>query len=207
MSETDARPAVQEAAARAVQRLREQGWDVLVEPGPEALPEALAGFRPDLLARRGDEHVLVEIRSRRQPPDLDMVTLAERVAALPGWRLDLVYVPDNPAVAGHEQLRRWVQSAQDLAQSSPEAALLLGWSATEGLLHQLAEPLGVDTDQAGRLLATLASLGELEHDEHDELRRAWEARNALAHGRVGPPVTARLVQELVQRASRLADRV
>ncbi len=206
MSATDPGPAVQEAAARTVQRLREQGWDVLVEPGPEVLPETLAGFRPDLLARRGDERALVEIRSRRQPPDLDMVTLAERVAALPGWRLDLVYVPDSPAVADREQLTRWVRAALDLAQSSPEAALLLGWSAAEGLLHQLAEPLGVDTDQPGRLLATLASLGALEHEEHDDLRRALEARNALAHGRVGPAVTAELVQGLVQRAARLADR-
>ena len=206
MTRAGAGPGVQDAVARTIQRLRSQGWDVTSEPSPEQLPQTLADFRPDLLARRGDEHAVVEIRSRRQPPNLDLVTLAERVAALPGWRLDLVYVPEDLTVADRGQLLQWARAAEQLASSTPEAALLLGWAPTEGLLHHLAEPVGIDTDQPGALLAALASVGLLEHDEHDELRRAMEARNALAHGRQGPPVTPELVHGLVQRAYRLDER-
>lgn len=192
-----------QAAEQTVERLRSEGWDVVAEPGPDQLPESLAEFRPDLLAHRGQEHALVEIRSRRLPPNLDMVTLAERVAELPGWRLDLVYVPDMP-IADQDELMRWTETAAGLAQSAPEAALLLGWAAAEGILHRLAQPKGVDTDAPGRLLATLASLGIVGHDQHDVLRRALEARNALAHGHRVEPVTRELVQDLVAQARALA---
>lgn len=192
-----------QATERTAERLRSEGWDVVAQPGPHQLPESLSEFRPDLLAHRGQEHALVEIKSRRSPPNLDMVTLAERVAVLPGWRLDLVYVPDTP-IADEDELVRWAETAEGLAQSAPEAALLLGWAATEGLLHRLAQPKGVDTDGPGRLLATLASLGVVGHDEHDVLRRALEARNALAHGHRTEPVTSELVQDLVAQARALA---
>ncbi|WP_166534940.1 hypothetical protein [Blastococcus xanthinilyticus] len=199
-------PGRHEATERTIERLRAGGWDVVVRPGPDELPEALSDLQPDLVAHRGDEHAVVEVKSRLAPPNLDLVTLAERVASLPGWRLELVYIPDEPAVAEPAQLRRWASTASELAGSSPEAALLLSWAALEGLLHQLAQQRGVDTNQAGSLLAALASLGVLDDDEHDRLRRAMTARNALAHGRQGPPIEAAHIRELSQLAGRFADR-
>ena len=199
-------PGRHEATERTIERLRAAGWEVVVGPGPDELPTALSDFQPDLVAHRGDEHAIVEVKSRLVPPNLDLVTLAERIADLPGWRLEFVYVPEEPAVAEPAQLRRWASTAAELAGSSPEAALLLSWAALEGLLHQLAQQRGVDTNQPGSLLAALASLGVLDDDEHDRLRRAMTARNALAHGRQGPPVEASHVRDLSLLAGRFADR-
>ncbi len=204
---TELDPGRHEATERTVERLRAAGWDVVVGPGSDDLPTALSDFQPDLVAHRGNEHAIVEIKSRRVPPNLDLVTLAERVAGLPGWRLELVYVPEELAIAEPAQLLRWALTALELTGSSPEAALLLSWSALEGLLHQLALQRGVDTDLPGSLLAALASLGVLDDDEHDQLRRAMTVRNALAHGRQGPAVRASDVRRLNQLARTLADRV
>lgn len=204
---TELDPGRDEATARTVERLRAAGWDVVVRPGPGELPTALSDYQPDLVAHRGDEHAIVEIKSRRVPPNLDLVTLAERVAGLQGWRLELVYVPEELAIAEPAQLVRWALTARELASSSPEAALLLSWSALEGWLHQLAQQRGVDTDQPGSLLAALASLGVLDDDEHDQLRSTMTVRNALAHGRQGPVVEASDVRRLSQLARTLADRV
>lgn len=187
-------------------RMRSEGWDVVAKPGPELLPDSLSDFRPDLVARRGEEAVVVEVRSRRRPPDVDMVQLAERISELPGWRLNVVYLPGELAVADREQLLRWASSADALAGTAPEAALLLAWAAAEGALHRLAEARGVDTEQAGRLLAALAGLGIVEDDEHDQLRRAMETRNALAHGRQGPPADEHTVRRLGQLTRTLAQR-
>lgn len=198
---------LREATAGVVEQLLAQGWQVVAEPGPEHLPASLAGFQLDLVARRGEEFAVVEVKSRRLPPDLDMITLAERVSELPGWQLRLVYLPEEPAAVDREQLLRWVSDAEQIAESVPVAALLLCWAATEGLLHRLGEQRGIDTDQPGRLLAALTSLGVVEHEEHDQLRRALESRNALAHGREGPVVDALHVRQLGDLARVLADRV
>lgn len=199
-------PAVREAAAAAAGRLRSQGWEVVSEPGAGELPPALADVRPDLVARRGDEHLVVQVKSRRMPPNMDTVVLAERVGALPGWRLELVYVPEAPLTADREELSQRALRAYNLAKTDPEAALLLAWSAVEGLLHRLAEGRGLDTDAPGALLSALASLGVIDEAEHRQLREAWEVRNALAHGRQGPTPDKRAVQRLSDLAQLLAER-
>lgn len=53
--------AIQALAAR----YRQEGFEVVAEPSASELPDALRPFRPDLLARRGDETVMVEIKTRR----------------------------------------------------------------------------------------------------------------------------------------------
>ncbi len=51
----------QQAVAR---EYRKKGYEVILEPGPSALPLFLAGFRPDLLARNENETVVIEIKSQ-----------------------------------------------------------------------------------------------------------------------------------------------
>ena len=43
------------------ERYRSRGYDVLVEPSLE-LPDGMR-FRPDILARRGDETIVIEVRN------------------------------------------------------------------------------------------------------------------------------------------------
>lgn len=58
------------AAARRVQELtreyRDRGYEVTVEPGPGQLPGSLSQFRPDLVALKSDDSVVVEVK----PADL-----------------------------------------------------------------------------------------------------------------------------------------
>ncbi len=40
---------------------RNKGYDVLIEPQGDQLPDFLQTFRPDLIAHKGDEHIVVEV--------------------------------------------------------------------------------------------------------------------------------------------------
>ena len=80
------------------QRFREDGYDVIVEPSPDELPPALRSFRPDLLARRGSEGVIAEVKTRRPPSRKNWTTverMAEATRAMPGWRFELTLIT-NP---------------------------------------------------------------------------------------------------------------
>ena len=51
--------------ARAIaEEYRSRGYEVIEQPSPEQLPEFLAGYHPDVLVRKGDEAIIVEVKSR-----------------------------------------------------------------------------------------------------------------------------------------------
>src|SRR5579859_7329581 len=72
-----------------------RGYDVILEPNPQDLPDVLRTLRPDLLASRDDDHVVVFVKTSRralplQPaPDVDVLRDE-------GWRVE-VFFADDPA--------------------------------------------------------------------------------------------------------------
>src|SRR5215813_7473808 len=56
-------PERQRARALA-EEYRSRGYEVIEEPSPAQLPDFLSGYCPDLLVRKGDEAIVVEVKSR-----------------------------------------------------------------------------------------------------------------------------------------------
>jgi hypothetical protein len=48
------------------ERYRLDGYEVVIEPEPNAIPFDLGGYRPDLLARKGGVTTIVESRAKRR---------------------------------------------------------------------------------------------------------------------------------------------
>lgn len=70
-----------------------KGYRVLrsSELGPNL--EFLRRYRPDLVAERDDDHVVIEVKSARSLKGSNQLReLAETIAAQPGWRFELVTV-------------------------------------------------------------------------------------------------------------------
>lgn len=61
--------AEQQRARAVAEDYRRRGYDVVEEPSLESLPDFLAGYQPDLIARRGKETVVVEVKSRKSLAD------------------------------------------------------------------------------------------------------------------------------------------
>jgi hypothetical protein len=70
-----------------------KGYRVLIEPKPEALPDFLRGFTPDLMARSD-----TEVRRRSVLRDDDALSeLAGIVEQHPQWRLELIVIGKEQA--------------------------------------------------------------------------------------------------------------
>jgi len=83
------RQKLQEIAAEYQAR----GYEVLVEPGPEKLPEFLASFRPDLVARGPNESVVVEIKVGTKTAASERFReIAETIQRQPGGRFSLIVI-------------------------------------------------------------------------------------------------------------------
>ena len=129
-------------------RYREEGYEVVVEPRGSELPEALRQFRPDLLARRGDELVVAEVKRRRPGGTAwrEVERLAEVTRTVPHARFDLVVLDD--AADGTEaasrdwsadEIQRALADVEKLVEEKRTApAILLLFAALEPQLRAMA---------------------------------------------------------------------
>jgi uncharacterized protein YutE (UPF0331/DUF86 family) len=184
------RQKLQEIAAEYEAR----GYEVLVEPSPEQLPEFLVGFRPDLVARGPNESVVVEVKVGTQTAASERFReLAETIQRQPGWRFSLVVIdPRSDEVAPPTQqlldrqaiVDRLGQANELLKTGATDAAFLLMWASVEALLRHIAtrEGLPLERVPSSSLMKELFSLGILSRSELEVAQRAFSVRNALVHG-------------------------
>jgi hypothetical protein len=175
-------------------RLRAQGYEVTVLPTGEQLPPFLQRFRPDLVARRGDDHVVVEIKRRTSGKSgAEVSQLAEVISNQPNWRFELVLAgSSDPAWDPPEHLPEPRIIAAGLVEveslssaGSSNAALLLAWSLLEGAARHRLVLRGVDPSERMEPTAILERLvheGDLDDTEFERLRAVLSLRNAVAHG-------------------------
>ena len=206
-----------------VQRLQEvareyraRGYDVILEPKRDQLPVALAPYSPDLIARKGDESVVVEVKTRTSLAEAPQVRdLARAVRAQPGWRFELVVVKprwgelllvDGAEAWDERDVARTLGEVNALlASGHTEAALLLAWSATEATLRLLAarEELDLERHDPPYLLKRLATSAVITRQEYNALWDAMRLRNAVAHGLKPARLDPAQVRDLADLTSRL----
>jgi len=178
------------------QRYRGEGYEVAVDPRPHELPPALRRFHPDIVALRGSEGVVVEVKRRRPAASGardEIEELASAVRALPNWRFELVVIDDDvegPVGEGRDwsdaDVRQALRDVEDLVDRDRlEPALLLLFAAAEARLRSVAAEEGVvvPSHGLGPLISALTAAGVLSREDYARLMDGLAVRNAVAHGR------------------------
>jgi len=183
-----------ERIERIAEEYRAKGYDVVVEPTGPALPSFLAGQRPDLIARRGDERLVIKLISPSSEAETERdSSLAERIEKEPGWRLVLIAPRPAEELLPGERLtllstpeieQHLRQARRFLGSGDEEASILLAWAAVEALLRDLAkrEEIPLPRPETPTLLGQLVYLGLLDREQYRALTEAYKARSAIAHG-------------------------
>src|SRR5205809_4564159 len=99
--------ALEKQRAHAIaEEYRSKGYEVIEGPAPEQLPDFLSGYKPDLLIRKGDEAVVVKVKSRSSlAKDPQVRDLARLLQAKPGWNFELVVVGEGEKLSAPEGAR------------------------------------------------------------------------------------------------------
>ncbi len=86
-----------------------------------------------------------------------------------------------------------------------EAALLLAWSAAEATLRAYAarERVPLESDRPVDVVAALYSLGLVDQDDYDVLRRGLRASTTVAHGFRLPRSEQGITTDLVRKVKEL----
>lgn len=198
-----------------VQSYKRQGYSVEVRPRGASLPAFAKDFGVDLLARRGDENVLVAVKKNRDAVagDAAIKRYAESTENQPGWRFDLVILEG--------QERNEFQGARELAAQDMLAllthadrlvelgfvneAIITAWSALESSMRLR---LRADGESAGygtpprQMLNELYSSGALSEEEFRRVESLFRLRNEIVHGfkpTAAEPGIVAFVAELTRR--------
>jgi hypothetical protein len=192
---------------QTVAELLQAGWEVVEEPGQETLPEPLHDFQPDILARRGSELLVVEVKSRRSSDLGRLDALATAVARVPNAKLEINWLGDVPEFDPPvENIRAYLDDASGLIGSRAfTAAVLVSWAALEGAVVYFAS----DKDDVRpwstpwQLLSDLYSLGYVSDRDFERLTAFWKLRNEIAH-HVSPVIpSSEDIQAILQIAERM----
>lgn len=201
---------VREIADQYIRR----GYTVQIEPSPATLPFSLGTYRPDLVAQRDGENLVIEVKTGAREVTVDRYReIAEDVAEHEGWRFLLITGEDvspNGVTGTTDDLPTWGavvhradRSRELLKGGDAEAAYLVAWSALEGLLRRRAEHASIPVERMPivPLARHLYSQGELSAGELDATLATIETRNRLVHGFQAPAVSgdAEKLQRLIER--------
>ncbi len=196
----------------------EKGYDVTINPSPHELPASLRRFMPDLIVRGKDETILVEVKTRSTLSAAKYLKpLAEAVEQIPGWRFELVITNPKGRPVVFEKTRlptsaalfKRLSQAERFADSGDlEAAMLLAWSAAEGLLRRIGEREGVTLEDRGSsyVIKKLYSIGLLTKGSYKLFERGIKARNQLVHGFSVRHLNKTFVKRLVRELRRTAQK-
>jgi hypothetical protein len=194
---------------------RRKGYEVVEEPSQEQLPDFLSGYRPDLLIRKGDEAIVVEVKSRTSlAQETQVRELARLLRTKPGWNFELIVVgeeerlraPEGAHPFDRDDILRGLEAAEKLLQAGfADAALLLAWSASEATVRLLTEEEALVLERLAPLyiLKQAVMHGVVSREEYHFLTKVLEYRNALVHGFKPIDFEPALVTELISTTKRL----
>jgi uncharacterized protein YutE (UPF0331/DUF86 family) len=181
-----------ETLYRVKPRYEKEGFQFLIAPESSELPDFLAGFRPDAIAKRGQERVVIEVKATGRAADRSAIVnfLAGEVPKHEGWRFELIVAEgerDRTSLQAptKAELQDELYSVEKMIeQGSYKVALPFAW----GLLEAISRKLVFDErDQATRFLPRtvvekLTSEGYLDDETGEKLVEIAHLRNQIVHG-------------------------
>ncbi len=196
---------------------RSRGYEVAIGPTQEQLPPFLAGFSPDLLMKKGDRAIVVEVRSR---PTMEKEGRPSGLAAAleerPGWTYWLSQVNVGEQLRVPKGVRAFTredvldcaaQSERLLEAGFADAAFVQACAAAVGAVRILL-------DEEGELLGRPPSEHAISQATHEGiissecyflLTDAVSRRDALVNGFGLDETDADAVREVVDAARRLLE--
>lgn len=192
-------------------RYANDGYTVVMSPSSESLPAALRAFHLDAIAVGKNPHVIIEVIGRSEQPTERLAALRRAAEDAGGWRLDLILdrAVRTPIIArtSNQSIATTLSAVPQVAKIDARAAVLLGWGGMEALARSLHPDRFSRPQTPGRIVETLAEIGDISQVEATVLRKLAESRNAIIHGGLETQPSNEEMQEFNRILNRLRQLV
>ncbi|NVK41433.1 MAG: hypothetical protein HWE39_09325 [Oceanospirillaceae bacterium] len=174
----------------------EQGYQVLVEPSRNDLPEFLENYQPDLILKKGNLNIVVEVKTSATIRNSEYLKeLSSSVNSHENWKFELVLT--NPrkketlSSSKYQEFeipeieKRLKQLNEFRSNSFIEPYFLYAWSlleATARIILKTEQPKIEIKLNPVSIIKQLFSYGIIGRLDYEWLNRMINTRNHLAHG-------------------------
>lgn len=176
-----------------VQKLKGKGYEVVIEPSPAEIPFELPDYQPDLLATKGDENLIIEIKSKNFPRSIERYkAISDIISRQSNWRFMLSTIDDNyqdegvqlTVEANTESVTKLLTKLELILDSeSSNLALPYLWTAYISGMRIVGQRKGIPIDAVSdkSVLNYMYSLGEISNEEYSKALSYLSLRNAMVH--------------------------
>jgi hypothetical protein len=174
----------QDFTEQLVEQYKNEGW--MVEDAGDAAKQL--EFRPDLIFKRGDEVLVVEVKHTGFVSDRALSMKRRRVEERPNWRFELKLIPPGYEVKMQRPLREDVKRRVRVArrlfdEGFASESFVLCWTALEAILRDLAGPNEDVRPETPAQIVRRAYEAEVITDaELLLIQRSYQIRSRLIHG-------------------------
>lgn len=203
---------------RALRRIAEdyqrRGYTVVSEPPAASLPSFLGNYQPEILATKGDENMLIDVKTEGVRDVAAFMRMWDEVGRHPGWQMSCATVPNvDPEVntSGEisdldvDGLLQHLREIDLLSRDSqaPPSVLTSLWIVYIAALRLFAIQEGFDRDGDTDLyrMDRAASNGLITNAEFEEARALLALRNRIVDGSdaVVAPEDFLQLRQMIQR--------
>lgn len=181
------------AVRSTASELERKGYSVIIEPDPSVIPFDLNRYRPDILATRGNENLIVEIKTRGSNRSIEKYKeIAEIVGRHNNWRFMLSTVEDSEQAdytwldeqVDPDKINYMLNRLNNLLKGENyDLALPYLWTLYISAMRLIAQknniPPDVTSDRS--VLNYMYSLGEISGEEFEWARQFLQLRNEAVH--------------------------
>lgn len=205
-----------------LERLREdfeaKGYQFVLEPHRDQLPDFLGSYRPDAIAIGQHDKVIIEVKPPGSPQtSIPSAQLSQRIVPQNGWRYLLVYAGQDPSEfielsrPQKSQIDDAIEEVRSLEQSGHiRAAMIECWSLLEALARRIyPEDIRFSMRPLSpmEVVERLAMDGQIGDGDAKRLRALSSIRNSLVHGDLNVSVAADDVHFLLETIKNINSRV
>lgn len=188
---------------RVAVELQAEGYEVYLNPRHPLTPAFFGNFTPDAIARKQDEHLLIEIMRKSPAASAKLAKLNDLLKDQENWRLRVYWL--EPITSGDQlpvQRKSTIASRLDeaaalAAAGTLEAALLQTWATFEAIARALTPDNFARAQSPRRIVESLAAEGYLTPSEALAIRPLIDKRNHFIHGALEERVTPDEIQKFI----------
>lgn len=172
-------------------QLVEDGYTVFMTPDSSQIPFDLKDYHPDMIAKKGGENLIIEVKTRSTPRTIERYKeIAEIIGQQDGWRfilstIDERYQVKTPVIKSElapEVIQRAIQKLDSLFDSDNfDLALPYLWDLYISGMRTVGQsdgvPIDLTTDRS--VLNTMYSLGEISNEEYETSKAFLDLRNRI----------------------------
>lgn len=171
-----------------------KGYIVHMNPNKSLLPNFLKNYEPDVIARKENDNVIIEVKTRNDRMNLQKFeSLAKEIDKRKDWRFEMVFTNQKEkklettyqnTLSELEINNRIIEINRLIELNSFEASFLLSWSTIEAVLRNKLRNENFETDRKTTvsIMKTMFSMGLINQHDYKTLQKSNTFRNNLIHG-------------------------